>query len=53
VRAELEAKIARPVFYDLVELGGVESIGQTTQFGVWSGGRFFRLGEPDPDWDRW
>jgi uncharacterized protein len=47
----LEARIARPVFYDLVELGREEHIEQTTQFGVWSRGRFFRLGEPGPDWD--
>ncbi len=47
----LEARITRPVFYDLVELGREEHIEQTTQFGVWSRGRFFRLGEPGPDWD--
>jgi hypothetical protein len=51
VRDGLEARLARPVFYDLVELGGEESIEQTTQFGVWSMGRFFRLGEPGPDWE--
>jgi uncharacterized protein len=47
----LEARIVRPVFYDLVELGREEHVEQTTQFGVWSRGRFFRLGEPGPDWD--
>lgn len=52
VRDDLEARIARPVFYDLVELGCEESIGQTTQFGVWSKGEFFRLGDPGPDWDQ-
>jgi hypothetical protein len=39
------------VFYDLVELGKPEPIGETSQFGVWSRGRFFRLGDPGPDWD--
>jgi hypothetical protein len=51
VRDGLEARIARPVFYDLVELGREESIEHTIQFGVWSMGRFFRLGEPGPDWE--
>jgi uncharacterized protein len=50
VRDGLEARLARPVFYELVELGTEERIGKTTQFGVWSRGVFFRLGEPAPDW---
>jgi len=40
VRDNLEAKIARPVFYDLVALG-LEHAGD---FGVWSNGVFFPLG---------
>lgn len=40
VRDNLEAKITRPVFYDLVELG-VEHDGL---FGLWSGGVFFPFG---------
>jgi uncharacterized protein len=51
VRDDLEARLARSVFYDLVELGREELIDETSQFGVWSSGRFFRLGEPGPDWD--
>ena len=51
IREGLEARLARPVFYELVELGTAEPIGQTTQFGVWSMGVFFRLGEPAPDWE--
>jgi uncharacterized protein len=51
VRDDLEARIARPVFYELVELGGEERSGNTTQFGVWSKGMFFRLGTPGPDWE--
>jgi hypothetical protein len=50
VRDNLEARLARQVFYDLVELGKEEPNGETSQFGVWSSGRFFRLGEPGPDW---
>jgi hypothetical protein len=46
VRPGLEARLARPVFYELAELGGEELIGGERQFGVWSGGMFFRLGDP-------
>jgi uncharacterized protein len=49
VRDGLEARLARPVFYELVELGTEEPIEETTQFGVWSRGVFFRLGDPAPD----
>ena len=44
VRDRLEARILRPVFYHLVELGEE----QGDQFGVWSSGRFFPLGRLDP-----
>ena len=43
VRDNLEAKIARPVFYDLVALG----VDHADAFGVWSGGQFFPLGRLD------
>jgi hypothetical protein len=52
VRDGLEARIARPVFYDLVELGRQERVEDAAQFGVWSGGSFFRLGELAPDCDQ-
>src|SRR5438132_256492 len=51
VRDNLEARIGRAVFYDLVELGREERVEDTAQFGVWSGGEFFLLGEPGPDWE--
>jgi len=51
VRDDLEARLMRSVFYDLVELAREESIEEIRQFGVWSGGRFFRIGQPGPDWD--
>jgi hypothetical protein len=44
VRDGLEARLLRPVFYDLVALGEQ----QGDQFGVWSSGRFFPLGRLDP-----
>jgi uncharacterized protein len=44
VRNGLEARLNRPVFYELVELGQEERVGDATQFGVWSKGRFFPLG---------
>jgi hypothetical protein len=49
VRGGLEARLSRPVFYELVELAVDEDIAGETQFGVWSDGVFFRLGDPDPD----
>lgn len=51
VRDGLEARLARAVFYDLVELGTEEQVEDTIQFGVWSQSTFFRLGEPGPDWE--
>jgi uncharacterized protein len=50
VRGGLEARLARPVFYDLVELGGEDEVDGATRFGVWSDGAFFWLGDPGPDW---
>jgi uncharacterized protein len=48
VREGLEARLARPVFYELVELGGEERVGGTAAFGVWSRNRFFPLGTLAP-----
>jgi len=44
VRNGLEARLLRPVFYALVELGREERVGNTTLFGVWSEKTFFPLG---------
>ncbi|HLJ64454.1 MAG TPA: DUF1285 domain-containing protein [Stellaceae bacterium] len=44
VRNGLEAKLARSVFYELVELGTEERVGDLTLYGVWSKGTFFPLG---------
>lgn len=47
VRGRLDALIARPVFYDLVELGTTERIDGAAVFGVWSDRRFFPIGRPE------
>jgi hypothetical protein len=44
VRGGLEARILRPVYYHLVELGEFAEIDGVEQLGVWSAGRFFPLG---------
>src|SRR5262245_11510292 len=47
VRRGLWAKVARPVFYDLVELGEERDIGGTVMFGVASRGAFFTMAPAD------
>jgi uncharacterized protein len=43
VRGRLEARLARPVLYDLVELGEAAEVEGRSWFGVWSSGRFFPI----------
>ena len=43
VRGRLEALVTRAVYYDLVELAVTEIIDGQDQFGVWSGGKFWRM----------
>ncbi len=43
VRGRLEAKLARPVFYELAEMA-VPSPEDETRLGVWSNGVFFDIG---------
>src|SRR5581483_3228048 len=40
VRDSLEARILRPVYYHLIELGAFEVVDGIEQLGVWSAGRF-------------
>ncbi|MBL4620109.1 MAG: DUF1285 domain-containing protein, partial [Marinicaulis sp.] len=47
MRAGLEARIARAVFYDLVALGKIHHIDGSDKFGVWSKGVFFPFGDAD------
>jgi hypothetical protein len=47
VRDGLEARILRPVYYQLVELGEFRELDGKESFGIWSGGRFFTLGSTD------
>jgi hypothetical protein len=49
VRDGLEARLARPVFYELVELADAERGEGRGPFGLWSGGMFFELGDPGDD----
>ncbi len=44
IRAGLEARISRAVFYDLVALGETYQIDGEEKFGVWSAGVFFAFG---------
>lgn len=44
LRAGLEARLTRAVFYDLVEHAEERDGAAGREFGIWSGGRFFRLG---------
>lgn len=48
VREGLEARILRPVFYELVELAEVRRSGDEEEYGIWSRGRFFPLGRCEP-----
>ncbi len=47
VRDRLEARVARPVFYDLVELAEPAPDAEDRRVGVWSAGCFFPLGSVD------
>jgi hypothetical protein len=50
VRDGLRARLARPVYYELVELGTEAPGDRKNQYGIWSSGIFFTLGElPDED----
>jgi hypothetical protein len=51
MRPGLEARLARPVFYELADLGIEETIGGESKFGVWSEGMFFELGDPGEEDD--
>jgi hypothetical protein len=47
VRRDLWAKVSRPLFYDLVELGEERDIDGQRMFGVASGGEFFVMAAAD------
>lgn len=44
VRDGLEAKLSRPVYYELVSLAHEETTAEGNRFGIWSSGSFFPLG---------
>ena len=43
VRGRLEALFARPLLYQLVDLGTTRDVDGVAHFGVWSGGTFFPI----------
>jgi uncharacterized protein len=47
VRPGLEARLNRPVFYELVDLADAERGDKGGPFGLWSDGVFFDLGDPE------
>jgi len=47
VRRDLWAKVSRPLFYDLVELGEERDVDGERMFGVASGGEFFAMAPAD------
>jgi hypothetical protein len=49
VRPGLEARLNRPVFYELVDIADAERGDRGGPFGVWSGGMFFDLGDPEDE----
>jgi uncharacterized protein len=49
VRPGLEARLNRPVFYELVDLADAERGASGNPFGLWSDGVFFDLGDPEDE----
>jgi hypothetical protein len=52
VRPGLEARLNRSVFYELVDIADGEresGVAEGDGFGVWSGGVFFDLGDPEDE----
>ena len=47
VRRDLWAKVSRPLFYDLVELGEEREVNGTRMFGVASAGEFYAMAPAD------
>jgi hypothetical protein len=45
VREGLEARLTRPVYYELVALAERRDAGEAELYGVWSDGQFFPLGQ--------
>jgi len=43
IRPNLDARLLRPVYYELIELGESHHLDGTLRYGIWSGGQFFPL----------
>ena len=48
VRDRLEARLARPLLYDLADAGTIENVANAAYFGVWSSGEFYPMA-PESD----
>jgi hypothetical protein len=48
VRGGLQARLTRPVYYELVAAAATETKGGKNEMGVWSSGTFFPFPEPPP-----
>lgn len=46
VRPGIAARLSRPVYYELVDIGVFECVGDVQVFGVWSSRSFFPLDSP-------
>jgi hypothetical protein len=49
VRGALDALIARPVFYQLIDLAETRMIDGHAELGIWSGGSYFPLGAAEAE----
>jgi hypothetical protein len=47
VRADLWAKVTRPIYYDLVDIGGEQVVDGRPMFGIASGGEFFAMADAE------
>jgi hypothetical protein len=47
IRDGMEARLTRAVYYELVDLGFEEKVGDDHLYGLWSSGTFFPLGRSD------
>jgi hypothetical protein len=47
VRADLWAKVTRPLYYELVDMGEERMVDGNTMFGVESGGEFFAMADAE------
>jgi hypothetical protein len=49
VRDGIDARLARPVYYEVVARGVEEKMGDVQFYGIWSAGQFFPIGRLDEE----